>query len=102
MGIPCGLLANDFMNSLKLSTTLGALGQVSQVGIRLALGADKAGEGVGGELLGVDAILVQLANVDLDRGVVLGSDDAVGGGAVTSMMKNSNDNPIDPEEVKNG
>lgn len=50
--------------------------------VALAHGADEAAEGIGLVLAGVAAVLVDLADADLDRGVVLGLDDATGGAAL--------------------
>jgi hypothetical protein len=47
--------------------------------VALAHGADEAAQGVGLVLAGVAAVLVNLADADLDGGVVLGLDDASGG-----------------------
>ena len=55
-----------------------ALRQAVEGVVALAHGADEAAEGVGLVLAGVPAVLVDLANGELDRGVVLGLDDAVG------------------------
>jgi len=43
------------------------------------LGTNKTGESKGGEVAGVDAPLVQVANIDLHRGMVLGCDQPVCG-----------------------
>lgn len=43
--------------------------------------ADEPAEGEGGEVTGVEALLVHVANVNLDGSVVLGGDEAVSGGA---------------------
>ena len=50
-----------------------------QAVVRLAHGAYEAAEGVDLVVTGVAAVLVNLANADLDGGVVLGLDDASGG-----------------------
>lgn len=47
--------------------------------VALAHGADESGEGVDLVLTSVAAVLVNLANADLDGGVVLGLDDTSGG-----------------------
>jgi len=47
--------------------------------VALAHGADETAEGVNLVVTGVAAVLVNLANADLDRSVVLGLDDASGG-----------------------
>lgn len=46
--------------------------------VALAAGTDEAAHGVGLVLAGVAAVLVDLANGDLNRGVVVGLDDTVG------------------------
>ena len=50
--------------------------------VGLAHGADEAGQGVDLVLAGVAAVLVDLCDADLHRGVVLGLDDAAGGAAL--------------------
>jgi len=50
--------------------------------VALAHGADEAAEGICLVLAGVAAVLVDLADADLDGGVVLGLDDAAGGAAL--------------------
>lgn len=55
--------------------------------IALGVGANEAGEGVGGELTGEVAGGINIANVDLDGGVVLGGNDAVGGRALAGDVK---------------
>lgn len=56
--------------------------------VRLALGANVAADGEGGVLAGNGAaLLVNVSNVDLNRGVVLGLDDAVGGIALARNVK---------------
>lgn len=47
--------------------------------VALAHGADEAAKGVDLVLAGVAAVLVDLANAELDGGVVLGLNDATGG-----------------------
>jgi hypothetical protein len=51
-----------------------------QAVVSLAHGADKAADGVGLDIAGVAAVLVNLGDADLDGCVVLGPDDASGGG----------------------
>lgn len=51
-----------------------------QAVVRLAHGANEAAEGVDLVLAGVAAVLVNLADGELDGGVVLGLDDASGSG----------------------
>ena len=53
--------------------------QPVQAVVALAHGADEAAEGVDLVVTGVAAVLVNLANTDLDGSVVLGLDDASGG-----------------------
>lgn len=66
----------------KLTAILG--GKAVDRVIGLGLGADVAREGVGLEGAGVATVLVNVANVDLDRGVILGTDQSVGGRATLS------------------
>jgi hypothetical protein len=47
--------------------------------VGLTHGANETADGVGLVVAGVAAVLVNLANAELDRGVVLGPDDASGG-----------------------
>lgn len=49
--------------------------------ISLRLGTEEAREGIGLEGTGVATVLVNITNVDLDSGVVLGTDEAVSGRA---------------------
>ena len=56
-------------------------GEAVQGVIDLADGADESGEGVCLEVAGVDPVGIDLTDVDLHRGVVLGGDDAAGRGA---------------------
>ena len=58
------------------------LGQSVEGVVALTHGADESAKGVDLVLSGVAAVLVNLADGDLDRGVVLGLDDAVGGAAL--------------------
>mgnify|MGYP001321979848 CR=1 FL=1 len=51
-------------------------------GIRFSLTAHETSHGVSGVLAGVLAGLINLTDVDLDGGVLLGAEDAVGGGAL--------------------
>ena len=51
-----------------------------QAVVRLAHGAHEAAEGIDLVVASVAAVLVNLADAELDRGVVLGLDDASGGG----------------------
>jgi hypothetical protein len=58
------------------------LAEAVQGVIALATGTDETAEGVALVLAGVATVLVNLADGDLDRGVVVGLDDAVGGAAL--------------------
>jgi hypothetical protein len=49
--------------------------------VGLRLGTDKAREGIGSEGASVATLFVHITNVDLDRGVILGANEAVGGRA---------------------
>jgi hypothetical protein len=49
--------------------------------VRLGLLADETAESIGGEGVGETTFSIDITNVDLDRGVVLGSDETVGGRA---------------------
>jgi hypothetical protein len=49
--------------------------------IRLGFLADEATESIGGEGVGETTFSIDITDVDLDRGVVLGSDETVGGRA---------------------
>ena len=77
----------NFSNSIKVNkkkrsirtTILG--GKAVDGVISLALGTNVAREGVGGERAGVTTVLINITNVELDRGVVLGTDQAVSGRA---------------------
>ena len=61
--------------------------------VGLAHGANEAGDGVDLVVPGVAAVLVNLADAELDRGVVLGLDDASGGrlGGVSISIRRSFD-----------
>jgi hypothetical protein len=50
--------------------------------VALAHGTNEAAKSKGVVLASVSAVLVDFSNADLDRSVVLGLDDAVGGGAL--------------------
>lgn len=63
-----------------------ALGKAVEGVVALAAGTDETAEGVGLVLAGVAAVLVNLADGDLDRGVVVGLDDAVGGAALAGHV----------------
>jgi hypothetical protein len=55
--------------------------------VGLTHGANETADGVGLVVAGVAAVLVNLANAELDRGVVLGPDDASGGRAFAGDVK---------------
>lgn len=63
-----------------------ALGQAVEGVIALAAGTDEAAKSVGLVLAGVAAVLVNLADGELDGGVVVGLDDAVGGAALAGHV----------------
>lgn len=63
-----------------------ALGKAVEGVIALAAGTDEAAQSVGLVLAGVAAVLVNLADGELDRGVVVGLDDAVGGAALAGHV----------------
>ena len=77
------VLASGGPHVLEVTVTLG---QTVEGVIALATGADEAAESVGVVLAGVAAVLVNLADGDLDRGVVVGLDDAVGGAALAGHV----------------
>lgn len=54
--------------------------------VALTAGTDEAAESEGLVLAGVAAVLVNLADGDLDGGVVVGLDDAVGGAALAGHV----------------
>ena len=62
-------------------------GEAVQGVINLADGADEAREGVCLEIAGVNTVGIDLTNVDLSRGVVLGGDDAASRGASEILKK---------------
>jgi hypothetical protein len=55
--------------------------------VALTAGTDEAAESEGLVLAGVAAVLVNLADGDLDGGVVVGLDDAVGGAALAGHVE---------------
>jgi hypothetical protein len=65
--------------------------QAVQGAVRLAHGADEAAQRHRGELTGVHAISVDVANVDLNAGLVLGLDQAVGRRAASTRGKHAGD-----------
>jgi hypothetical protein len=54
--------------------------------VRLGLLADETTESIGGEGVGETTFSIDITNVDLDRGVVLGSDETVGGRAKMILL----------------
>jgi hypothetical protein len=72
-------LAASAPNVLQQTITLA---QSVQGIVALAHGPYETAQGVDLVLAGVSAVLVDLADGNLDRGVVLGLDDAVGGAAL--------------------
>jgi hypothetical protein len=77
-------LAGSSPDVLEVTVTLG---QTVEGVVRLAAGTDEAAERIGLALAGVAAVLVNLANGELDRGVVVGLDDAVGGAALAGHVE---------------
>jgi hypothetical protein len=49
--------------------------------VRLGLLADETAESIGGEGVGVTTLSINITNIDLDRRMVLGSDETAGGRA---------------------
>jgi hypothetical protein len=49
--------------------------------VRLGLLTDETAESIGGEGVGVTTLSINITNVNLDRRMVLGSDETVGGRA---------------------
>lgn len=62
------------------------MGKAVEGVIALAAGTDETAQSVDLVLTGVAAVLVNLANGELDRGVVVGLDDAVGGAALAGHV----------------
>ncbi|GMG07637.1 unnamed protein product [Aspergillus oryzae var. brunneus] len=62
------------------------LGEAVQGVIALTAGTDETAKSVALVLAGVAAVLVNLADGDLDGGVVVGLDDAVGGAALAGHV----------------
>lgn len=50
--------------------------------VSITLSSDETTEGKSGELAGVNAVLIQMSDVDLDSRVILGCDEPVCGGAL--------------------
>lgn len=63
------------------------LGKAVEGVVTLTAGTDETAESVGLVLAGVAAVLVNLADGELDRGVVVGLDDAVGGAALAGDVE---------------
>ena len=76
----CDVIIRDL---LLESDHLVAAEQVVEGVVGLTLATHEASHGVGGVLASVLAGLINFANVDLDGGVLLGAEDAVGGGTLT-------------------
>lgn len=68
---------------LEVAVTLG---EAVEGVVALAAGTDETAQSVGLVLAGVSAVLINLADGDLDRGVVVGLDDAVGGAALAGHV----------------
>lgn len=62
------------------------MGEAVKGVVTLATGTDESAQSVGLVLAGVAAVLVNLADGELDRGVVVGLDDAVGGAALAGHV----------------
>lgn len=76
-------LAGGGPHVLEVTVTLG---QAVEGVVALTAGTDETAHGVGLVLAGVAAVLVNLADGDLDGGVVVGLDDAVGGAALAGHV----------------
>lgn len=76
-------LAGGGPHVLEVTVTLG---KAVEGVVALTAGTDETAHGVGVVLAGVAAVLVNLADGDLDRGVVVGLDDAVGGAALAGHV----------------
>lgn len=72
-------LAGGTPDVLEVTVTLG---EAVEGVVTLTAGTDEAAESVGLVLTSVTAVLVNLADGQLDGGVVVGLDDAVGGAAL--------------------
>jgi hypothetical protein len=59
--------------------------------VRFSFLADETTEGIGGEGVGITTFSVDISNVDLDRGMILGSDETVGGRAKVKTTKHQYD-----------
>ena len=76
-------LAGSSPDVLEVSVTLS---EAVQGVITLTTGTDETAQSVGVVLAGVATVLVNLADGDLDGGVVVGLDDAVGGAALAGHV----------------
>lgn len=76
-------LAGGSPDVLEVTVTLG---QTVEGVVTLAAGTDEAAESEGLVLAGVATVLVNLADGELDGGVVVGLDDAVGGAALAGHV----------------
>lgn len=75
--------SNNQYSFISISTLTAILGSKTVDGvISLRLLADKTREGIGSEATSVATAGIDITNVDLDRGVILGSDQTVCGGAL--------------------
>jgi hypothetical protein len=77
-------LAGGGPHALEVTVTLG---QAVEGVVALTAGADETAHGVGLVLASVAAVLVNLADGDLDGGVVVGLDDPVGGAALAGHVE---------------
>jgi hypothetical protein len=76
-------LAGGGPNVLQVTVTLG---EAVEGVIALTAGTDEAAKSVGLVLTSVATVLVNLADGELDGGVVVGLDDAVGGAALAGHV----------------
>lgn len=76
-------LAGSSPDVLEVTVTLG---QTVEGVVTLTAGTDEAAESEGLVLAGVATVLVNLADGELDGGVVVGLDDAVGGAALAGHV----------------
>jgi hypothetical protein len=65
----------------------GFAGNLDEFFVGAALATDETAERNGGVFASVDAIFINVADVELDGGVVFGGDDAVGGRAFARDVK---------------
>jgi len=80
-------LAGSSPDVLEVAVTLS---KTVEGVIALAAGTDEAAQSVGLVLAGVATVLIDLADGNLDGGVVVGLDDAVGGAALAGHVAVSN------------